>query len=82
MSDQITEATGLHSFWFSTGRAFAYYYKMLTHPTTGVTAELMVGIDWNEARRSFEICNTYQAAVGGVKGTSATTNNWVVDCIS
>jgi hypothetical protein len=82
MSDQIDEVSGLHSMWFSTGRALAYYYKRLTHPLTRITSELMVGIAWNEARRSFEICNTYQAAAGGVKGTSTTTNNWLVDCIS
>ena len=82
VSDQIVEATGLRSMWFSTKRAFAYYFKMLTHPLTGITSELMVGIAWNEARRSFEICNTYQAAFGGVKGTSTTTNPWLVDCAS
>jgi hypothetical protein len=82
VSDQIDESSGLHSMFFSDQAAFAYCYKNLTHPVTGATQELMVDIDWNAARRCYEICCTYQGAFGGLYGTSVTTNNWLVDCIS
>lgn len=82
VSDQIDESSGLHSMHFSTGRALGYYFKRLQSPVSGGSAELMVDIDWNSARRSYEINTTYQCAVGGLKGTSVTTNNWLVDCIS
>ena len=83
VSDQIDESSGLHSIFFSRGRALGWCYKNLTHPVTGATNEVMVDIDWNATRRCFEICNTYQADADGLKGTSAgNDNNWVVDCIS
>jgi hypothetical protein len=82
VTDQIDESSGLHSIFFSTGRAFAYVYKQLRSPLSGGYNELLVDIDWNAARRSYEICTTYQAVFGGLKGTSTTTNNWAIDCIS
>ena len=41
------------------------------------TVELMMDIDWNSVKRMYEINMTYQAAVGGLKGTSTTTNTWL-----
>jgi hypothetical protein len=82
VSDQIAESSGLHSLMFSTGRAFGYCFKRLDSPISGGSNELMVDIDWNSVRRSYEVNCTYQAAAGGLKGTSTTTNNWVIDCIS
>ncbi len=82
VSEKIEESSGLHSLHFSTGRAFGYCFKRLESPISGGANELMVDVDWNSVRRSYEVCCTYQAAVGGLKGTSTTTNNWVIDCIS
>jgi hypothetical protein len=80
-SDQIKESSGRHSMMFCARAAFAYGYKRLTNPSTGATSELMVDIDWNSARRMYEINMTYQGAFGGAVKTS-TTNNYVVDIIS
>ena len=82
VSDQIDESSGLHSMFFSTGKALGYVFKRLESPISGGSNELMVDIDWNSVRRSYEICCTYQAVFGGLKGTSTTTNTWLVDCIS
>lgn len=82
VSDTIVESSGLHSLVLSKNAALGYVFKQLQNPSTGQTSELMMDMDWNSARRSVEINMTYQAAVGGLKGTSTTTNNWMVDFIS
>ena len=79
---QIVESTGLHSMCFSKNAAFGYGFKRIQHPVTGESQEVLVDIDWNSARRVIEINTSYWAAFGGLKGTSATSNNWLVDAIS
>jgi len=82
VSPQIIEATGLHSMAFSKNAALGYGYKMLTHPITGNTQEVLIDLDWNSPRRALEINMTYHADFEGIKGTSTSSNNWLVDYIS
>jgi len=82
VSDQILESSGRHSMMFSKNAALGYGFKRLTHPVTGNAQELMIDIDWNSAYRFIEINMTYWADFEGLKGSSTTTNNWLVDIIS
>lgn len=80
--DQIIESSGRHSIMLSKNAAFGYGFKRLTHPVTGASQEILMDTDWNSARRSLEINMTYHADFEGLKGSSTTTNNWIVDLIS
>jgi hypothetical protein len=77
-SPQIVESTTHRSMMFAAG-AIGYGYKMLTHPVTGATQEVLVDLDWNSGRRSVEINMTYHADFEGLKGSSNTGNNWMVE---
>jgi hypothetical protein len=81
VSDQIVSSTGYHSMMFSKNAAFAYGFKRLTNPATGVTSELMVDVDWVSAGRKFDVNMTYQGCSNGAV-FSATTNAWAVDYVS
>jgi hypothetical protein len=67
---------------FSKNAALGYGFKRLTHPVTGASQEVLMDIDWNSGRRSIEMNMTYHADFEGLKGSSTTTNNWLVDIIS
>lgn len=79
VSPQIVESTTHRSMFFSKNAALGYGFKRLTHPVTGNSQEILMDIDWNSARRSIEINMTYQADFEGLKGSSTTTNNWLVE---
>lgn len=81
VSDEIDESSGLHTIMMSKNAALAYGYKRITNPNNGQASELMVDVDWNSARRMYEINMTYQANALGAVFTS-TTNKWMVDIIS
>lgn len=80
-SDKIVESSGLHAMMFSRQNALGWTFKRIGRPG-GSLAQLMVDIAWNSKRRAYEVNVTYEAIAGGVKGTSTTSNNWLVDIIS
>jgi hypothetical protein len=83
VSDQIDESSGRHSMMFSDKAAFGYGFKRLPVPgNESVMQELMVHIDYEGRYRSYIVESTYFADFEGVKGSSTTTNNWLVDIIS
>ncbi len=79
ISPQIVSSTTYRSMFFSQNAAIGYGYKNLTHPVTGTSQEVLIDLDWNSGRRSLEINMTYHADFEGLKGTSTTTNNWMVE---
>jgi HK97 family phage major capsid protein len=84
VSDQIAASSGTayQSMMFSKNAAFGYAYKMLSSPLSPGVQELLVDLDYDSAHRSYEVNCSYFAAPGGLKGTSATTNNWLVAIVS
>jgi len=80
-SDQIIESSGLHAMMFSRQNALGWTFKRIGRPG-GTLSEIMIDLAWNEAKRSYSTHVTYEAIAAGMKGTSATTNNWLVDIIS
>jgi len=78
-SDQIVSSTTYRCMMFSKNAALAYGFKRLQHPVTGDTQELLLDIDWNSANRAVEMNMTYWADWEGAKGTSTTTNTWLVE---
>lgn len=79
--DQIVESSGLHAMHFSRQNALGWTFKRIGRPGGGL-AEIMVDIEWNSARRAYETNVTYEAVAAGLKGSSTTTNTWLVDIIS
>lgn len=82
VSDQIDEASGRHSMMFSERAALGYAYRMLSSPLSPAPSELLVDLSWQAKERAYEINATYYADVEGIKGTSTTTNDYLVDIIS
>jgi hypothetical protein len=81
VAEQIVESAGLHSMMFSRNRALAYGFKRISR-LGGSAQELMMDVEWDSTRRTVEINMTIEADYEGAKGSSTTTNNWLVDIIS
>lgn len=77
--DQIVNSTTYRCMMFSKNRALGYGFKRIQHPVTGESQELMLDIFWNSGGRAVEFNMTYWADWEGLKGTSTTTNNWLVE---
>jgi hypothetical protein len=77
--DQIVLSTNYRNMMFSKQKAMGYGFKRITHPVTGASQELLLDIFWNSGGRAVEFNMTYWADWEGLKGTSTTTNNWMVE---
>jgi hypothetical protein len=82
ISPQVVLSTTYRSMMFSKNAALGYGFKRLRHPVTGQEQEVLMDIDWNSARRLVEMNMTYHADFEGLKGSSTTTNNWLVEIVS
>jgi len=84
VSDKVAISSGTvyESMMFSEKAALGYAYRRITSPLTGVPSELLVDVDWDSSARAYNLNMTYYADAEGLKGTSVTTNTWLVSIIS
>jgi hypothetical protein len=84
VTDQIDASSGnaYQSMMFSDKAAIGYGYKTMSSPLSPGEQELLVDIEYISAARAYGINCTYHADFEGIKGTSTTTNNWLVAIVS
>lgn len=80
VSDQIVASSGtvMESMMFSEKAALGYAFRSITSPLTGAPSELLADVDWDSGGRTYNINMSYYADAEGCKGTSTTTNTWLV----
>jgi hypothetical protein len=67
---------------FSKMAALGYGFKRIASPLTPTQSELLIDLDWDSSARAYNINSTYYADAEGIKGTSITTNNYLVAIVS
>jgi hypothetical protein len=84
VTDQIDASSGnaYQSMMFSDKAAIGYGYKTMSSPISPGEQELLVDIEYMSAARAYGVNTTYHADFEGIKGTSTTTNNWLVAIVS
>jgi hypothetical protein len=84
MSDQVVASSGsaYQSMMFSKDAAFGYGFKRIASPISPTQSELLVDLDWDSSARAYNVNCTYYADAEGIKGTSTTTNNYLVAIVS
>jgi hypothetical protein len=84
MTDQIVASSGTayQSMMFSKMAALGYGFKRIASPLTPTQSELLIDLDWDSSARAYNINSTYYADAEGIKGTSTTTNNYLVAIVS
>lgn len=75
-SPDVTLSTTYFAIMMAPG-AMGYGFKMMDSPNQSTLQELLVDIEWNSGRRSWEINMTYDGDFEGLRDTS-TTNKWMV----
>jgi hypothetical protein len=78
----VLTQSAYQSMMFSKDAAFGYGFKRIASPISPTQSELLVDLDWDSSARAYNVNCTYYADAEGIKGTSTTTNNYLVAIVS